>query len=405
MGGFAGSHHEAVAKLEQRGDATLVCTCDPEPDRHTGTQQPWRLAARGARVFADYRTMLESMRDQLDLVVVPTPIQLHGEMHAAAAACGLPSYLEKPPTLDPAELERMIAADAPLRHASLVGFNFIIEPVRLALKERLLAGEFGGLRGATFSARLPRPVDYFRRAPWAGRIALDGRLVLDSCLGNALAHQVHNLLFWAGRGSLFSWAQLAAVRAEMYRAHAIEGADTFFVEADTLGGVNMRIAVSHACAGGSAQAETIVCDHATLRYVIGQGAEVRWTDGRVEHLPLPPFDPLLENHVDYFRYLRGETSRPSTTLADSRPFVALNALAYVSSRRIAPVPANRVDAVRDEKEQKDYLSIAGLAGTQEAFLARGVWPGAHGWERDPGEPVTMGDLSRFEETVRALATW
>ena len=48
-----------------------------------------------------------------------------------------------------------------------------------------------------------------------------------------MAHFVHNLLFWMGTPELFSWAQIAAVRAELYRAHTIEGADTFFVEADT----------------------------------------------------------------------------------------------------------------------------------------------------------------------------
>ena len=36
-----------------------------------------------------------------------------------------------------------------------------------------------------------------------------------------------------------------------YAAHAIEGADTFFVETDTTGGVTMRFALSHACAGPS----------------------------------------------------------------------------------------------------------------------------------------------------------
>lgn len=402
MGGFAGSHHDAVAKLEDRGEVRLVSTCDPDPVLHGVRSPAWRLAARGVRVFADFPTMLAQTQRELDLVVIPTPIQLHGEMHAAAAAAGLPSYLEKPPTLDPVELEAMIATDARLPKASLVGFNFIIEPARLALKERLLAGEFGAVRGATFSALVPRPVDYFRRAAWAGRLMIDGRLVLDSCLGNALAHQVHNLLFWAGRGSLFSWAELAAVRAELYRAHAIEGADTFFVEADTTGGVNMRIAVSHACAGASSQTEIVVCEQATLRYVIGQGAEIRWIDGRVERIALEPFDPLLANHLDYYRYLRGETSRPSTTLTDSRAFVALNALAYISSRQITTIPPARVAAARNEKEQKDYLTIAGLPSAQEAFLLRGIWPGASGWERDPGDLALMSDLGKFAETIRRL---
>jgi predicted dehydrogenase len=404
MGGFAGSHHHAVARLEERGHAKLICTCDPQAALFAGEQHNWRFGARGVQVFPDYRAMLDACHGTLDMVVIPTPIQLHAEMHAAVTAHGIPAYLEKPPTLDYAELEKMIAADARARRASLVGFNFIIEKLRLSLKERLLAGEFGAIRGATLTALWPRPASYFARNDWAGRLLMnDGRVVLDSCFGNAMAHFVHNLLFWTGGPELFSWAQIAAVRAQLYRAHAIEGADTFFVEADTTAGITMRFAVSHACAGPSTHSETVLCDTAAIRYAVGGNIEIRWNDGRVEKSQLEPFDPLLENHLEYFRYLRGESSRPATTLADTRPFVALNDLAYVSSRTITPIPPSQVTGVREEKEQKDYLHVGSMAAAQENFLVRGVWPSASGWGRDTPEVVTLADLPRFHEVVRAMA--
>jgi predicted dehydrogenase len=337
------------------------------------------------------------------MVVIPTPIQLHAEMHAAATALGLPVYLEKPPTLDYLELERMIQADARARKSSHVGFNFIIEKLRLSLKERLLAGEFGTIRGATLSALWPRPASYFARNNWAGRLIVDDHPVLDSCFGNAMAHFVHNLLFWMGGPELFSWAQIAAVRAELYRAHAIEGADTFFVETDTSAGVTLRFAVSHACAGASTHCEMVLCDNAVLRYAVGGNIEIRWHDGRVEKAPLEPFDPLQENHLDYIRYLRGESSRPATTLADSRPFVALNDLAYVSSGKITAIPPAQVSGMRDEKEQKDYLHVASMVAAHDNFLVRGLWPSASGWGREPGEVVTLADLPRFHPTIRAMA--
>ncbi len=59
--------------------------------------------------------------------------------------------------------------------------------------------------------------------------------------------------------------------------------------------------------------------------------------------------------------------------------------------------------MRCEKEQKDYLQVAGLAAVQENFLVRGLWPGATGWERPPGEVVTLADLPRFHATVAAMA--
>ncbi len=403
MGGFAGSHHNAVARLEASGQAKLICTCDPRPGDFLKEQETWRLAQRGVGVFPDYRAMLDACHRGLDLVVVPTPINLHAEMHAAATALGLPVYLEKPPTLDCTELEQMISSDARAKKSSLVGFNFIIEKPRLALKQRLLAGEFGPLRGATLSALWPRPASYFARNNWAGRLMMDDRIVLDSCLGNAMAHFVHNLLFWAGGPELFSWAQLAAVRSELYRAHAIEGADTFFVETDTVSGVTMRFALSHACAGPSTHLEVVLCEHATIRYAVGRQVEVRWNDGRVERIALDAFDPLVENHLDYYNYLRGESPRPATTLTDSRPFVALNDLAYLSSGRIAQIPSELVTAVREEKEQKDYLHVASMSAAHENFLVRGVWPGPNGWGRPTGEVATLADLPRFRDVVRAMA--
>ena len=403
LGGFAGSHHIAVARLEEQGHARLVCTCDPQAAAFASTQETLRFAQRGVKVFADYRAMLAACRPDLDLVVIPTPINLHAEMHEAVTALGLPAYLEKPPTLESEELERMIAADRRAPKATLVGFNFVVEQQRLALKGRILAGEFGAVRSAALRGFWPRPASYFSRNDWAGRLFKDGRIVLDSCFGNAFAHFVHNLLFWTGGPALFSWAQLAAVRAELYRAHAIEGADTFFVEADTAAGARLRFALTHACAGESTHLETVTCEKAVLSYAVGRQIEVRWNDGRVESEANEPFDGLVVNHLDYYRYLRGESPRPATTLEDSRPFVALNGLAHISSGQITPIPPACVSRLRDEKEQKDYVAVAGIAARMDQFLATGAWPGANGWNRERGAEVTPADLPRLPAVLREMA--
>ncbi len=402
MGGFAAWHHNTIARLEERGQARLICTCDPQAAGFATEQQNWKFAARGVAVFNDYRTMLAACHRDLDLLVVPTPINLHGEMHRAGVELGIPVYLEKPPTLDYLELEEMITRDRLARRSSLVGFNFIIEKPRLALKQRILAGEFGAVRGATLMALWPRPADYFRRNNWAGRLMMDDRVVLDSCMGNALAHFVHNMIFWLGGPELFTWAQIAAVRAELYRAHAIEGADTFFVEADTAAGATLRLALSHACAGQSQHCETVICENAEVRYIVGQQAEVRWHDGRVERIAIEGFDGLHDNHLEYHRYLRGELPRPATTLVDSRPFVILNDLAHVSSGHIAPFPAQLLTGLRDEKEQKDYFNVAGMQRAMESFLTQGNWPGPNGWNRATGEVATIAELPRFHDTVKAM---
>jgi len=139
-------------------------------------------------------------------------------------------------------------------------------------------------------------------------------------------------------------------------------------------------------------------------YAVGRQIEIRWHDGRIERSTPEPFDGLECNHLDYYRYLRGETSRPATSLVDSRPFVALNNLAHVSSRIISPFPASLISGVRDEKEQKDYLNVTGMNTACDSFLAHGIWPSTQGWNHPGSEITTPADLSRFEATVRMMAT-
>lgn len=405
MGGFAGTHHQAVLALEEESQARLVCTCDPNPNGFLAEQRAWRLARRGVKVFDHHARLLEECRADLDLLVVPTPIPLHAEMHRAGIAAGLAVYLEKPPTLDYLELNEMIRQDRLARKATFVGFNFIIEKPRLALKQRLVRGDFGPLREVHLTGRWPRPTSYFTRNTWAGRLlGSDGRIVLDSCLGNAMAHFVHNVLFWSGPHTLMSWAQLDRLRAELYRVHAIEGADTFFVHATTPEHVHLRIALSHACIESSTPVETVVCEQATLRYVVGQDIEVQWNDGRKERIAYVPFDTLVDNHLDYYRYLKGESDRPATTLEDSRPFVMLNDLAHVSSGRIETLEGEAIRRQRNAQDQKDYIIINDLNLVQDRFISEGVWPGESGWKRtSPAIEVGLQDLARFHTTVQTMA--
>jgi predicted dehydrogenase len=397
MGGYAGRHHEAVLHLEQEGRCRLIATCDPAAARFADRAATWRLAERGVSIHAAYPEMFARHAGALDLVVIPTPIPLHAEMHAAAVGAGLTVYLEKPPTLDPVELEEMIARDRTGRIPTLVGFNFIGEPVRQVLKGRLLAGEFGPLRSVRLLGLWGRSAAYYGRADWAGRlIGRDGRLILDSCLGNGLAHHVHNLLHWAGLAAGEDWASPVGVRCELRRAHAVEGPDTVFLAAETNTGVPLRLALSHACAGPEVHREKVVCDRAEIEYVTDHGAVIRWRNGVEEIVPLPPFHPQVENLLALLDCWRGRRGKPPTTLTDSRPFVQLHALAYISAQRITSWPEEEI--LREgEGIGPGFLQVAGLERRAEEFLATGNWPG-----ETPRE-ATLDQLGQLDAVVREMA--
>ena len=408
LGGFAGSHHAALRRLEERGVARLAATCDPRPDAFADKMAEWQFEPRGVRLFDDWQVMLDTCAHSLDLVTIPTPIPLHAAMHRACVERGLPVYLEKPPTLWWEELEQMIAVDEQAARQTNVGFNWIVDPQRQALKEQLLTGAFGRLRRVSVYGYWPRPASYYQRNNWAARLLLDGRPVLDSPTGNALAHLLHNTLFWAG-SKPWSWATPESVRAELYRANAIEGFDTVFATARLTGDVELRLAMTHACPTTS-QAEIIECDHARITYHAGawvdgqatQRAEIAWADGRHETLvDRTHADYMTANLAAYIDYLHGTAARPMTTLADSRPLVWFNNLLYLASGTITTVDARHLGATDAQVTTIDQVIEAG-----DELLASGRLPSEQErpWARAGGEASCYDDLPRLRELLTRLTS-
>lgn len=399
MGGYAGAHHLAAQALEASGCARLVCACDPAPATFAAQAADWRLRERGVAIHADYRKMLDVHARELDVLAIPTPIPLHEEMHREGVERGLAIYLEKPPTLDPRQLERMIACDRRAPVPTLVGFNFTGESVRQSLKHRLLRGDFGELREVRLLGLWPRPEHYFERNQWAGRLTgADGRLILDSCLGNALSHHVFNALHWAGTGGIDHWASPISVQARAWRAHRIQGADTFFAAAETDAGAPVRIALSHACQGEQRHRETVACDKASLHFVTRSHADIRWRDGRSETITLPHEDHQVRNYRSLFACVLGEQTRPAVTLEDTRPFVHLHALAYIAARTIEDIDPALTRPAPHPRGDGIFKDVRGLAEHAERFLSEGVWP----WKQ-PGDAATPAMLDDLESTVRAMA--
>ena len=404
MGGFAASHHEAIKALENDHQCQLICTCDPNLEAHRDHSVGWDFISRGVQVFDDYRKMLGAHASNLDLVTIPTPVPLHAVMHQACMETGLAVYLEKPPTLDLDELASMIESANRAQHQTNVGFNFIIEKPRRSLKQRLVEGEFGTLKQVRFCGLWPRARTYFTRASWAGRLMLDDRLVLDSCLANAMAHYIHNVLYWAGYEELDHWATPMSVKAEMYRVHDIEGADTIFAKALTENRVEVRLALSHACSGEQRHHEQLICEKATITYTTFDRYHISWRDAPHEINRVSAVS-LQDNLAAHLSYLASNASarRPSTSLSDSRPFVILNALAYLAAASIHQIPQSFVLVAPTADGASEYLSIKGIDEISRRMMESGALPSEQSvaWA-SAGPGSTMSDLPKLNETVRNI---
>jgi predicted dehydrogenase len=403
LGGFAGAHHQAAHALEKQGECRVICACDPFPDAFQEARERLEFPTRGIPVYTDYREMLNAHQADLELVIVPTPVPLHAPMHRACVERELACYLEKPPTLDYAELRQMLAVEAHATRQTQVGFSFIVEAERQALKARILDGDFGPVRSVRFLGLAPRATGYYTRSAWAGRLRMDGHLVLDSVIGNALAHYLHNLLFWSGQEEVFSWERVEAVEAEMYRAHAIEGMDTVFMRGECANGIVVQVAATHACAGEQHCCEWIDCERATIHHAAWEPYYVTWKDGSQETLPSPSRDLLDANLRAYFDYLRGKAARPLSRLVDTKPFVECYNLTYVAAQRINRVSPEAIVRSEAPNNQGEYVAIQGIRDACQSFLATGRFPAEQGltWGQSGGK-ASVAELDRLNGVIDAM---
>ncbi|MFV0338922.1 MAG: Gfo/Idh/MocA family protein [Chthoniobacterales bacterium] len=411
IGGFAESHHKAIFDLEQKGVFKLVATCDPN-HLSLGLQEiaaKMEFERRGVRVYADFDELIKRHEKETQLITLPVPIRFHAPMHAACVERGIACYLEKPPTLNPRELEEMIAVDEKAAKATQVGFNYIVESWRHKLKERLFAGEFGKLQRITFLGEWPRDAKYYSRAPWAGKLmGTDGTLILDSCFGNAMAHYIHNSLFFAGQDGVFSWTQPRQIRSELYRANSIQSFDTLFSEAQTESDVIIRIAMSHATSpeNGSITRETLYCEKARIEITPHVGAKIFFNEEEKKETHEIGYNELVQaNFLHYLAYLQGKAARPTTLLKDSRPFVSWNAMNFVAAGKITNIPKDHIKTITNPHTESPVQVIDGISDALTHFLNTGQMPSenAVSWAQVGGSAeVTPQNLEKLNDVVKSL---
>ena len=122
------------------------------------------IASRAARELgfrrhtADWREIIDD--PTIDIVDIDTPNDLHFEMAMAAIAAGKHVYCEKPLTNDAKEAFAMAEAAEKAGVITMVGFNYIKNPVQTLARRLVADGEIGALsyyRGSFSADFLGRP--------------------------------------------------------------------------------------------------------------------------------------------------------------------------------------------------------------------------------------------------------
>jgi hypothetical protein len=222
-------------------------------------------------------------------------------------------------------------------------------------------------------------------------------------MSNALAHYVHNTLFWAGQGGLFSWAHVKDVKAEIYKANDIEALDTVFAVARSQEGPDMQIAITHDCFKKTDHLEWIDCEKATIYYRTYGNWEIKWKDGRSETGASSKRDHVEDNFSAYYDYVNGEVDRPITRLVDSRPFVEFCDLVYIASGKLTRIPAEYITRVKSPDNSNENVAVNGMEDIVQRFMQTGEYPSDQGiaWAHK-GRTASPADLPKLQEVINSM---
>jgi predicted dehydrogenase len=123
--------------LRRSAEAELCAVASPTP----GNARQFAERHAIARHFTDYKKMLEM--DELDLIVIGAPNDLHSAITLDAAAAGKHVVVEKPLALNLAQADQMIEACRQAHVKLMYAEELCFAPKYVRLKELLVSGALG----------------------------------------------------------------------------------------------------------------------------------------------------------------------------------------------------------------------------------------------------------------------
>lgn len=341
-----------------------------------------RLAATGATLYDDYRTLFENEKNRIDLCYIPTGIQWHARMTVAALRAGCNVLVEKPLAGSLEDARRVQEAERLTGRWVAVGFQDMYTDEIKSLKKEILDGLVGPIQSVSMVGIWPRPQSYYQRNNWAGRLAADSASALDSPLNNAFAHFVNLALYLAGP-KLMESRHAIVVRTQLYRAHDIESFDTAVVHAASSDNIRFWFGVSHASQRNREPSIRIVGPKGTVEWCHERHCEIRLTCAPTRYENVSNYEATRRKMFDT---VLARLKNPDTLICDTRIASCHTALIegiHANSNARSINPAN-IDNIPHQASGSTIPSIRELdRRLLEAF-------------------ETMGDLDDIEPLTIAL---
>ena len=184
-GAISDNHISAILSSE---NAELVAICDVIRERAEKKKQAYGI---DVNLYTDYRAMLDS--EELDVIHVATPHDLHTEMTLAALQRDINVFLEKPMCIREEDIDKLIEAEKKSKGRVCVCFQNRFNKITEAA--RRVAEDDGGVVAAYVTQFWHRDAEYYAQDAWRGTTAHEGGGVMI----NQAIHQMDLLCFFLGK--------------------------------------------------------------------------------------------------------------------------------------------------------------------------------------------------------------
>ncbi len=242
IGGYGYYYLRTLLEKFPPGEVELCGAIDPAPEKSPIYPE---LQRRSIPLFPRIEDFYAS-GGSADLAVIASPLHYHAPQSIVALQSGSCVLCDKPLAATIQDADALLRTRDETGRWVMVGYQWSYSRAIQALKRDIIAGVFGKSRRLKTICLWPRGDDYYQRNDWAGRIKADnGRWILDSPAGNAMAHFLHNLLYLLGEQPHLSVLP-AEISAETYRVNPIENYDTVASRIRTENGAEILFFASHA---------------------------------------------------------------------------------------------------------------------------------------------------------------
>lgn len=185
------AEHRHIPTLMQLPEAELVAIADIRPDQLERLGRRFGIPHR----YTDYHELLA--RDDIDVVTVATPVDVHAPVVFAAARAGKHVFCEKPPASDTLTARRMVEAMAEADRLLVFNLEARYRSDSQLIRRWLTEGRIG-------RPRFWRFIHNWRGGRWAG---LDRyQRLISQGMGPIVDCGIHDfdLLLWLSRTSVVS---------------------------------------------------------------------------------------------------------------------------------------------------------------------------------------------------------